>query len=134
MFNKSCPNRFKTVLLDCFLSRSSAVVLFVVALLCLSVTQAAQAQSPPCPTSSSNGNFTFTPQSLGDSMTVTIDLAPCETIILTESHDMGGDGNRGTNVKITYQNSATQPIHDETIFGFNTGTYTFPAWVPWPYP
>lgn len=55
-------------------------------------------------------------------MTVTIDLAPCETFELHESHDMNGDGNRGTNVKVSFLNSSDITLYTQTIWGFYTNT------------
>lgn len=55
-------------------------------------------------------------------MTVTIDLAPCETFELHESHDMNGDGNRGTNVKVSFLNSSDMTLYTQTIWGFGTST------------
>jgi hypothetical protein len=76
----------------------------------------------PCPASGSTADFTFTPQFLGDSTTVTIDLAPCETFELRESHNMNGDGNRGTNVKVSFLNSSDITLYTQTIWGFYTAT------------
>lgn len=58
------------------------LLLTVVLVLC--GPQQARAQTPPCPDASTT-TFTFTPQAVGDSMTQTINLAPCETIELHES-------------------------------------------------
>src|SRR6266496_4876242 len=78
-------------------------------------TQAAYSQN--CP-SASTSNFSFEPQFLGDSTTVTIDLAPCETLELHESHDMLGDGNRGTLVRVKYLNRSEVTIWSQSIYGF----------------
>jgi hypothetical protein len=60
-------------------------------------------------------------------MTVTVDLAPCETIEVHESHDMGGDGNRGTLLKVSYLNASGQELAARTIYGFDSATdNTFP--------
>jgi hypothetical protein len=104
--NRRLGNRFlKTVILGLTLLFLSA--------------QAAYSQN--CP-SASTTNFTFEPASLGASMTVTIDLAPCETMELHESHDMLGDGNRGTEVDVTYLNSSDVPLYTQGIFGFYSAT------------
>lgn len=104
--NQGCWNRFlKTMTLG-------LALLFLCA-------QAAYSQS--CPSASSN-SFRFEPQFLGDSMTVIIDLAPCETLDVRENHDMLGDGNRGTNVLVTYLNSSNDPIYTQNIWGFYSAT------------
>jgi len=72
-------------------------------------------------------NFTFVPQFLGDSMTVSVSLSPCETVTLTETHSLGTDGNRGTNVKMTYSNGSGQVLRSEQFWGFFSGGYSFPA-------
>ncbi len=98
----------------------NSIVLFLT-LLFLNV-QPAHAQAPSCPASGSTTNFTFEPQSLGGNMTVTIDLAPCETLEVRESHNMNGDGNRGTNVKVSFLNSSDITLYTQTIWGFYTNT------------
>lgn len=55
-------------------------------------------------------------------MEVTIDLAPCETLEVRESHNMNGDGNRGTNVKVSFLNSSDITLYTQTIWGFYTNT------------
>jgi len=79
------------------------------------------AYSQNCPSASST-NFFFEPQFYGDTMTVTVDLAPCETMELHENHDMSGDGDRGTLVSVTYLNSSDVPIYSQSIFGFYSAT------------
>ncbi len=96
----------------------NAITLFL-AFLLLSA-QAVRAQD--CPSSGSSSNFTFAPAALGANMTVTLDLAPCETFELHESHDMMGDGNRGTNVKVSFLNSSDMTLYTQTIWGFYTST------------
>ena len=96
-------------------------VTLVLSLLVLGV-QAAQAQAPPCPASGSTTNFTFAPQFLGDNMTVTIDLAPCETIELHASHNMNGDPNRGTQVKVSFLNSSDITLYWRSFSGFYTAS------------
>src|SRR6266480_7332009 len=100
------------------LSRLTKAMTFGVILLFLG---APFAYSQNCP-SGSTTNFTFAPASLGATMTVTIDLAPCETFELHESHDMLGDGNRGTLVRVTYLNSSDVPIWSQSIYGFDAAT------------
>jgi hypothetical protein len=108
--------------------------LFVM-LLCSILPQVVHAQTPPCPTSSSSINFTFTPTAQGDSRTETINLAPCETIEVHESHDMGGDPNRGTLLRVSFLNSAQQEIVGQSIYGFSSATDNrFPAAYEEPFP
>ena len=78
--------------------------------------------------------FTFEPEAKGDSISVTINLAANETIEVHESHDMGGDGNRGTNLKVTYLNSSGQELFTQTFWGFFAATNQFPSWTPEPFP
>ena len=82
--------------------------------------QGAHAQAPPCPSSGSTTNFTFAPSVTGDSRTETINLAPCETIAVYESHFIQ-DPNRGTVIKISFVNSSGQTILAQEFFGFNAG-------------
>jgi hypothetical protein len=79
-------------------------------------------------------SFTFRPEFLGDSMTVGVSLSPCETVALTETHNMGNDSNRGTNVKMTYLNGSGQVLHSEQFWGFLSGGNSFPTAAPWPFP
>jgi hypothetical protein len=88
----------------------------------------------PCPANPSTTSFTFRPHQVGDSNTQTISLAPCEVIAVTETHDMGGDGNLGTNVKVAYYNNQGQVLHEQTYWGFFTQSYRFPNWTPEPFP
>jgi hypothetical protein len=81
------------------------------------------AQTPPCPSSGSSTTFSFAPNSESDSTTRTINLAPCETIEIRETHDMGGNGERGTNLRVSYLNSSGQEIYSQGLFGF----YSSPA-------
>jgi hypothetical protein len=76
------------------------------------------AQTPPCPSSGSSTTFTFAPNSESDSTTQTINLAPCETIEIRETHDMGGNGERGTNLRVSYLNSSGQEIYAQGVSGF----------------
>lgn len=102
------------------------LLLLLPLLLLLSGREPALAQAPSCPETSTT-SFTFIPQALGDSLEQTIALAPCETIEIHESHDMLNDGNRGTNVKISFLNESGQELYSQTIFGFFSETdYTFP--------
>ena len=87
-------------------------------LLFLSATAAYSQNCPPA----SSSSFMFEPEFLGDTTTVIINLAPCETLEVRESHDMLGDGNRGTLVMVTYLNSSNQPIYTQNIYGFYAAT------------
>ena len=90
----------------------------------LVLLSASAAYSQTCPSAASS-NFSFEPQFEGDSMTVTVDLAPCETMELHENHDMFGDGERGTLVRVTYLNSSDVPIWSQNIYGFYAATDNF---------
>ncbi len=79
-------------------------------------------------------SFTFRPKFSGDSMTVSIGLSPCETVSLSEAHDMHGDPNKGTNIRMTYTNGSGQTLRSEQFAGIFSGGYTFPAGAPWPFP
>jgi len=109
--------------------RISMVIIFMIVI--GSASSVSYAQS--CQTHQGS-SFTFEPQFLGDSMTLSISLSPCETVALTETHDMQGDSNRGTMVKMTYSNGSGQALHTEQFAGILTGGYSFPSSTPWPFP
>ncbi len=99
--------------------------LLLPALLLLGGAEAARAQAPTCPDGRTT-TLTFKPKAVGESITQTIDLQPCETIEIHESHDMKNDGNRGTNVKISFLNASGQEIYSQLLWGFYSSTdYTF---------
>src|SRR6266536_4727899 len=114
-----------------FLSRSA--ILFVIALLCLSITQAAQAQSPPCPDPPAPISDSHTFHALGESITIPLSTAPCHTVAVTISWMNGA--NNGSNLKVTFLDSSGQAIYSEgTISAFYTGSRIFPFFSPYPYP
>ena len=132
---KKQPSSFTKKLIDCLRVRSFLTSFLFVTLLCSILPQVVHAQAPPCPSSSST-SFNFEPTAEGDSITQTIDLAPCETIEVHESHDMGGDPNRGTQLGVSFLNSAQQEIVDQSISGFLTATDNLFPWLyeePFPF-
>jgi len=102
--------------------KSHATKLIVLVTFLLMGATAAFGQT--CPQASST-DFSFEPEAYGATMTVSLDLAPCETIELHENHDMEGDGNRGTLVRVTYLNSSNTPIYSQSIYGFYAATDNF---------
>jgi len=90
-------------------------------------------EGAPCPTAQGS-SFRFAPHQLGDYNVTMINLAPCETIEVNESHDLGDDGNLGTNLKIAYYNNEGRVLHEQTYWGFYIQTYKFPAYTPEPFP
>src|SRR5215510_15472329 len=105
----------------------SPLMMIVVMIIIASASSVSYGQS--CQ-SHQGSSFTFRPMFSGDSMTVSIGLSPCDTVSLTESHDMQGDPNRGTNVKMTYMNGSGQVLRSEQFAGILSGGYTFPTSTP----
>ena len=114
----------------CFVSvKTVAQVLTLIVMSAL----ATHAQTSSCGASGSTTNFTFAPSAQGDSRTETINLAPCETIAVYESHFIQ-DPNRGTVIKISFLNSSGQTILAQEFFGFNAGNNQFPTYYEEPFP
>ena len=93
---------------------------------------ATHAQTPSCAAGATT-NFTFAPSALGESRTETINLAPCETIAVYESHNIQ-DGNRGTVIRVSFLNSSGQTILAQEFFGFNAANNQFPDYYEEPFP
>ncbi len=132
---KKQPTSFTRSLIDCLHGQSFLTSFFLVTLLGSILPQVVHAQAPPCPSSSSI-NFTFEPTTEGDSHTATINLAPCELIEVHESHDMGGDPNRGTLFRVSFLNSAQEEIVGQNIYGFLTASDNKFPWLyeePFPF-
>ena len=132
---KKQPTSFTRSLVGCVPGRSYLTSFFFITMLCSILPQVVRAQAPPCPTSTSSITFSFEPTVQGDSHTETINLAPCETIEVHESHDMGGDPNRGTQLGVSFLNSAQQEIVGQGIYGFLSATDNrFPTLYEEPFP
>ena len=86
-----------------------------------------------CGASGSTTNFTFAPSAQGDSRTESINLSPCETIAVYESHSTQG-GNHGTVIKVSFLNSSGQTILAQEFFGFLDGSNQFPTYYEEPFP
>jgi pimeloyl-ACP methyl ester carboxylesterase len=113
--------------------KSRAALVALLFLYLFSGTQEARAQNAPCPNGASGGQE-FTVHNVGDSITIPINLAPCQTVEVYESHDMQGDPNLGTNLEFKYLNNSGQVIFSQVVYGFLAGSNVFPSWQTEPFP
>jgi hypothetical protein len=115
------------------LGPSSLTSFLFVVLLFLLLPQAGRAQAPPCPDPPSPISDSHTFHALGESITIPLSTAPCQTVAVTISWTNGP--NNGSNLSVTFLDSSGQPIYSEgNVSAFNTGSYMFPSFSPYPYP
>ena len=89
---------------------------------CLAASSTSQAQQCPDPVPQTTGSHSFRKQ--GESFEIPIVLADCHPVALELRWANGR--NNGTNLQVTFLDSADQPIHRRSISAFVTGSVRFP--------
>src|SRR5689334_16914901 len=69
-------------------------------------------QAPPCPEASST-SYQKQYHALDEVLVIPIDLAPCQTVEVYESHDFNNDMNVGTVLVYTYFNNVGEMLYEE---------------------
>src|ERR1051325_2863449 len=94
----------------------------------------AQGNGQPCPQQGSSTNMELEVQYPNQTWTSSINLKPCETVEVYESHNLGSDGNLGTNLTFTYYNGSGQTLFSQTFWGFFNGGDLLPCWASQSFP
>ena len=98
-------------------SISSCVLLFAISI--------CYGQAPPCPEASST-SYQKQYHAVDEVLVISINLTPCQTVEVYESHDFNNDMDKGTVLVYTYFNSAGEMLYEEFQSAVATGGKTFP--------
>ena len=82
-------------------------------------------QAPPCPEASST-SYQKQYHAVDEVLVIPINLAPCQTVEVYESHDFNNDMDKGTVLVYTYFNNAGEMLYEEFQSAVATGGKTFP--------
>src|SRR6185369_3188548 len=103
-------------------SVSRLIISCCILLIAISISYA---QAPPCPDASSTP-YEKQYHNVGDRLTVSINLNPCQTLEVSEHHDFNNNMNKGTVLRYRYLDTAGGLLYEEFQNATATGGKTFP--------